>query len=164
MQPPPPSSQKLAIEAKCGCCTSFCLQDLINDEIRDEQRPRKRPRLESVVPVYPGGSRGRQGSVRLPLWVSGMAPRSFGALRCTVAVSGEHQVVPCTMAPAPASASPSMAPVTTQTRIKCQAKDMRGAERRPIFKDLSIQIISLTHFYLQQIASFFLCHSICRYI
>ena len=38
-------------------------------------RPRKRARLESVVPSLPGGARGRQGRVRPPLWVSGMAPR-----------------------------------------------------------------------------------------
>jgi hypothetical protein len=42
-------------------------------------RPRKRPRLESVVPARPGGARGRQGHVRPPLWVSGMAPRGMGS-------------------------------------------------------------------------------------
>jgi hypothetical protein len=41
----------------------------------DGPRPRKRVRLESVVPPIPGGSRGRQGRIRPPLWVSGMASR-----------------------------------------------------------------------------------------
>ena len=41
-------------------------------------RPRKRPRLENVVPALLGESRGHQGRVRPPLWVSGMAPRGGG--------------------------------------------------------------------------------------
>jgi len=40
------------------------------------ERPRKRARLESVVPAAVAAARGRQGRVRPPLWVSGMAPRA----------------------------------------------------------------------------------------
>jgi hypothetical protein len=41
-----------------------------------DARPRKRPRLESVVPAYRGGARGRQGRIRPPSWVSGMVSRA----------------------------------------------------------------------------------------
>ena len=44
----------------------------------DSLLPRKRVRLESVVPPAPGGSRGHQGRIRPPLWVSGMATRGRG--------------------------------------------------------------------------------------
>jgi len=60
----------------------------MHEEVGEAQRPKKRPRLESVVPMYPRGTRGRQGQIQPPLWVTGLAPRPDIRGRGRVSVAG----------------------------------------------------------------------------